>query len=467
MPPSTQPADWNLNPTNYTLTFGDPTGDEAESPTTQNQPLRPSNIPRKNNPTGNNNGSTDMESSTDFLMNTNGNALTQGQKHNKSNKTSSIGSQEYMNTTDSSSIGSFDTAKTSGNTQLSKSIQTSAITSTDGSCSDIAQTKERSSQQSPIYYICYPNYTLPNLEFLKKDENAKANLNQYQKQSNKKILLPPALHSSNRPQSSGAPTGHSYIRQQSGGGSHHRRPLSLNDLEKLRNTTIQDWDSLEVLLPRSIVEMLSESNTLNKIIDGNKQINCHNKDNRSQEESIQKPSPSSGFPLKTMTVDNCNVQLRRRQRDNSENSSDGVGGSSDRRNRIRRRKGYSCTDLPDIREMTEEITKNLEDYNCVVENNGLLTVTAAEAQASSGCYYYSSQYNAEGGGAIAPHNSPLMSGIGGKWGGNSNIGIRAGDRNSSCSSTTSITSTSTTVQLGDMERGIKDKLLDIFTSAVY
>lgn len=111
-------------------------------------------------------------------------------------------------------------------------------------------------------YVCYPNYSLPDLSFLK--ELAAA-------EDKPDLVLRPTQHKMPQPEtaeggrgggaaaavSDGSPALH---RRTHSSEPHWRRPKSCNDFEDLsrRNLShIQDWDSLSVLLPAEVKAMVS------------------------------------------------------------------------------------------------------------------------------------------------------------------------------------------------------------------
>ncbi|KAG1654253.1 Iporin [Nymphon striatum] len=91
-------------------------------------------------------------------------------------------------------------------------------------------------------YICYPNYSLPDLSFLASST-----------QSLDKFLLKPTKHV--------APVRRS--RSSEGRENRNSRPKSFSDMDSLakqrnRYKHIQDWDSLKFLLPAEYLEMIQE-----------------------------------------------------------------------------------------------------------------------------------------------------------------------------------------------------------------
>ncbi|GJQ82071.1 hypothetical protein Trydic_g6943 [Trypoxylus dichotomus] len=93
----------------------------------------------------------------------------------------------------------------------------------------LTKLKEESEIPKPVY-ILYPSYALPNLDFLKnKDEDLT------------KVLLMPQQHKTAIPE--------------------RRRPFSCNDFEALKKkgfAHIQDWESLNVLLPSEYKKVLAD-----------------------------------------------------------------------------------------------------------------------------------------------------------------------------------------------------------------
>lgn len=94
--------------------------------------------------------------------------------------------------------------------------------------------REGEVQKTPPVYVLYPNYVLPNLDFLR-DQKTKA-----------KVLLMPqkAPHVMQTPK---------------------KRPFSCNDMEALKKrdfSHIKDWDSLNFLLPAECRQILAEVSAL-------------------------------------------------------------------------------------------------------------------------------------------------------------------------------------------------------------
>lgn len=111
-------------------------------------------------------------------------------------------------------------------------------------------------------YVCYPNYSLPDLSFLK--ELAAA-------EDKPDLVLRPTQHKMPQPETAeggggggaaaAAPDGSPALHRRTHSSEpHRRRPKSCNDFEDLsrRNLShIQDWDSLSVLLPAEVKAMVS------------------------------------------------------------------------------------------------------------------------------------------------------------------------------------------------------------------
>lgn len=93
----------------------------------------------------------------------------------------------------------------------------------------LSKLKQEGEVQKPVY-VLYPNYVLPDLDFLKEKEDL----------STKLLILPQkAPHMP----------------------SCKKRPFSLNDLETLKRkgfTHVQDWDSLNILLPPEYRKILAD-----------------------------------------------------------------------------------------------------------------------------------------------------------------------------------------------------------------
>lgn len=116
---------------------------------------------------------------------------------------------------------------------------------------------DEGSEPKRSIYVCYPNYSLPDLSFLK--ELAAA-------EDKPDLVLRPTQHQMPQP---GAPeagegavpnTSPAPHRRTHSSEPHWRRPRSCNDFEDLsrRNLShIQDWDSLSVLLPAEVKAMVS------------------------------------------------------------------------------------------------------------------------------------------------------------------------------------------------------------------
>lgn len=91
--------------------------------------------------------------------------------------------------------------------------------------------------QKPVF-VLYPNYTLPNLDFISKDQDME------------KVFLKPLKFTPNEPN-----------RRMQKQGEKNKRPFSCNDVEGLRRkgfNHIRDWDSLTFLLPMEYRQILAE-----------------------------------------------------------------------------------------------------------------------------------------------------------------------------------------------------------------
>lgn len=120
---------------------------------------------------------------------------------------------------------------------MEKSIQTSKLLENESKC-DIDEVKVPA-------YILYPNYSLPNLEFLKEKHYV-------QNIDFTKIFL--------RPQSYKQPECVAQTAKRKCKVS-AKRPLSVNDIETLKRTGfkhVRDWDSLTFLLPKEYKEFLQD-----------------------------------------------------------------------------------------------------------------------------------------------------------------------------------------------------------------
>lgn len=116
---------------------------------------------------------------------------------------------------------------------IEKSIQTSKVTTSDSNF-------QKSQVKVPVY-ILYPNYSLPNLEFLKKKHYI-------QNIDFSKVFI--------RPQKFQSPSS-----QNSSPRVTPKRPFSVNDIETLKKTGfkhIKDWESLTFLLPTEYKQFLQE-----------------------------------------------------------------------------------------------------------------------------------------------------------------------------------------------------------------
>lgn len=94
----------------------------------------------------------------------------------------------------------------------------------------LSKLKKEGEVQKPVY-VLYPNYVLPDLDFLKEKEDLSA-----------KLMILPQKAPPHMP-------------------SCKKRPFSLNDLETLKRkgfTHVQDWDSLNILLPPEYRKILAD-----------------------------------------------------------------------------------------------------------------------------------------------------------------------------------------------------------------
>lgn len=118
---------------------------------------------------------------------------------------------------------------------MEKSIQTSKVIENESA--------EKKQLKVPVY-ILYPNYSLPNLEFLK-EKHYVQNID-----FSKIFLRPQKFESPQSPMS-----GNKKIKTSG------KRPFSVNDIESLKKTGfkhVRDWDSLTFLLPREYKQFLQE-----------------------------------------------------------------------------------------------------------------------------------------------------------------------------------------------------------------
>lgn len=136
---------------------------------------------------------------------------------------------------------------------MNKSMQTSCrfTRSTYGSDlirivepSFLAKLKQQGDYQKPVYVV-YPNYTLPDLDFLKE-----------KREDVTKVFLMPQKYSTDESEAQkkrGPPP--------AGGGNRGRRPFSCNDMEMLKKKGfghVRDWDSLTFLLPVECRQVLAD-----------------------------------------------------------------------------------------------------------------------------------------------------------------------------------------------------------------
>lgn len=106
-------------------------------------------------------------------------------------------------------------------------------------------------------YVCYPNYSLPDLSFLKELAAAEDKPDLVLRPTQHQMPQPGAPEAGEGAVPSASPAPH---RRTHSSEPHWRRPRSCNDFEDLsrRNLShIQDWDSLSVLLPAEVKAMVS------------------------------------------------------------------------------------------------------------------------------------------------------------------------------------------------------------------
>lgn len=128
--------------------------------------------------------------------------------------------------------------------------------------------KEGSEVQKPVY-VLYPNYVLPNLDFLKEQQDV--------------VLVPQELPIART--------------------ASKRRPFSCNDVESLKKKGfghVKDWDSLNFLLPQEYRNILSEVPEISKHIKAAKPRR------RKLSESSNSSQPSSGYRGSSTMLDSQN-----------------------------------------------------------------------------------------------------------------------------------------------------------------
>nr|XP_037279270.1 uncharacterized protein LOC119172319 isoform X1 [Rhipicephalus microplus] len=119
-------------------------------------------------------------------------------------------------------------------------------------------------EQKRSIYVCYPNYSLPDLSFLKELAAAEDKPDLVFRPTQHKMPQPGASEAAAEGATASAqvPPNESPVlhRRTHSSEPHWRRPKSCNDFEDLsrRNLShIQDWDSLSVLLPAEVKAMVS------------------------------------------------------------------------------------------------------------------------------------------------------------------------------------------------------------------
>lgn len=113
----------------------------------------------------------------------------------------------------------------------------------------LSKLKKESDSQKPIYVV-YPNYTLPDLEFLKEKQEDVT-----------KVYLMPQRYEDDKKKPQVAPRS--------------RRPFSCNDMEALKRkgfSHIRDWDSLTFLLPVECRQVLADVPEFMDIMKDNEEL---------------------------------------------------------------------------------------------------------------------------------------------------------------------------------------------------
>ncbi|GLV31098.1 uncharacterized protein CBL_12172 [Carabus blaptoides fortunei] len=105
----------------------------------------------------------------------------------------------------------------------------------------LAKLKQQGDSQRPVYVV-YPNYTLPDLDFLKE-----------KREDVTKVYLMPQKYTKEESEAQ--------KKASTGGGARGRRPFSCNDMEMLKKkgfSHVRDWDSLTFLLPVECRQVLAD-----------------------------------------------------------------------------------------------------------------------------------------------------------------------------------------------------------------
>jgi len=238
---------------------------------------------------------------------------------------------------------------------IKKSIQIQTSYSSNAS-SRIQPPKIGTSQSTPVY-ICYPNYTLPDLNFLseKPRENSK-----------KDVFLIPQQYKIREKRVSSA------------GYSRTKRPMSCNDIEELRRqdlSHIRDWPSLHFLLPDEYRTILKDLNL---------KYEENNEDEKSSEVGMGLDSPV----VMRKKLSSASAQGEKRF---SLNMGAGHGGKSSRR--YSKRFSLQEPIIPEINEITNEINRVLNE----MEPDFFESPATGEVGSSSET------------GVPVPHNTPKIS----------------------------------------------------------
>ena len=232
-------------------------------------------------------------------------------------------------------------------------------------------------------YVCFPSYTLPDLQFLKKGlaraDNSDGCTQPEVYLLPQKYKLPPQREGGSDQAVIGvtaATAGNSRGSRSGGGG---RRPMSCNDIEDLRKrglSHVRDWPSLNFLLPREYQSILEEIKPLEK----------REQSDETEKESDATVPTATAMNREGIMVGDSNEQpviLRRKpgrnqqqqQRNSAKRYSLNDVESSPRRNRggsfAEQFKRFSLQEtLPEVAEITTEIAKNLEQLETLASHLG-------------------------------------------------------------------------------------------------
>jgi hypothetical protein len=177
----------------------------------------------------------------------------------------------------------------------------------------LTKTKEIQTSGSQKLIVCFPNYVLPDLNFL----------------SAENYLLHPKAYRSPKKTS--------------------RRPLSLNDVDqlKIRKENFRDWDSLEFLLPQQYKDFIKHSD---------KPLSEREKNDPNEKEQDESKNPGG-------------VKFRNKQQVDPRRKRYSFGGvpASDRKNKFKR---FSLQEIEEITEITRGIDETLADFDKLDDDQG-------------------------------------------------------------------------------------------------